>query len=170
MRTAIIYAVGLGCVGVAVMAAAFESGQSPRGAESRFPVPAWPRLPAAGGRPQGGDPRAVHASQPGLPRHPAHVLGLRAGAVRPGRPGSPDGLSGRPGVQGREWRHAGAERDGQPDLPARDPGHDRGVHQSRPPARSARADARGTGATGTPTGRPSTTRSTTSTPASSRKS
>ena len=85
------------------------------------------------------------------------------GAVRPGRPGRPHGLSGRPGVQGRERGHAGAERDGQPDLSARDPGHDRCVHQSRPAARSARADARGTGATGTPTGRPSTTRSTTGT-------
>jgi len=31
MRNAITYAVGLGCVGVAVMAAAQERGQSPRG-------------------------------------------------------------------------------------------------------------------------------------------
>ena len=39
------------------------------------------------------------------------------------------------------------------------------VHQSRPHARSARADAAGLGRPRRPTGRPSTTRSTTSTPA-----
>ena len=139
MRKAIICAVGLGCVWVAVMALAQAKGQSPPRAEPGFPVPAGARLPAAGGRPEGGDPRAVHAPQPGLPRHPAHVLGLRPGPVRPGRPGRPDGLPGRAGVQGREGGHAGPERDGQPDLSARDPGHDRRVHQPRPAAGPARA-------------------------------
>ena len=38
-----------------------------------------------------------------------------------------------------------AERARQPDLPPRDPGDDRGLHQSRPDARSARADAAGVG-------------------------
>src|SRR5262245_16047951 len=43
--------------------------------EPRCPVPTGARLPAAGGRPEGGDPRAVHAPQSGLPRHTAHILG-----------------------------------------------------------------------------------------------
>ena len=123
------------------MALAQARPNGPRaGPEPGFPVPAGARLAAAGGRPEGRDPRAVHAPQPGLPGHPAHVLGLRPGPVRPGGPGGPDGLPGRAGVQGREGGHAGPERDGQPDLPARDPGHDRRVHQPRPPARPARAD------------------------------
>ena len=109
--------------------------------EPGFPVPAGARLPAAGGRPEGGNPRALHAPQPGLPRHPAHVLGVRPGPVRPGRPGRPDGLPGWAGVQGREGGHAGPERDGQPDLSAGDPGHDRSVHQPRPAAGPARAHA-----------------------------
>ena len=93
--------------------------------------------------PQEGVPKGeirgpYHAAQQGLSRHPAHLLGVRAGAVRSGRAGQPDGLPGRAGVQGREWRSADAERDGQPDLPARDPGDDRSVHQSGPPARPAR--------------------------------
>ena len=62
-------------------------------------------------------------------------------------------------------RYARAVCDGQSDLPARDSGDDRGVHQSGPPARSAGADCRATGAIAIRTGPPSTTLSTTSTPA-----
>src|SRR5262249_58446657 len=54
--------------------------------EPRFPVPAGARLPAAGGRPAGGGPRAVHAPPPGLPRHPAHLPGRRPRALRPRPP------------------------------------------------------------------------------------
>ncbi len=50
--------------------------------------------------------------------------------------GQPDGLPGRAGVQGRERRPARAERDGQPDLPPRDSGDDRRLHQSGPHAPS----------------------------------
>ena len=59
------------------------------------------------------------------------------------------------------------ERPRQPDLPARDPGDARGVHQPGPHARAARADAAGLGRPRRPTARPNTTRSTTSTRASS---
>ena len=65
---------------------------------------------------------------------------------------------------------ARAERDGQPDLPARNSGDDRRLHQSRAARRTAGADAAGTGATGPPIGRRSTTRPTTSTRALSSKS
>src|SRR5665213_1082569 len=49
------------------------------------------------------------------------------------------GLSGWPGIQGRERRSARAERDGQPDLPARDSGYDRRIYQSWPHAGTAGA-------------------------------
>ncbi len=45
--------------------------------EPGFPVPPGARLPAAGGRPEGRDPRAVHPPQPGLRRRPAHLLDVR---------------------------------------------------------------------------------------------
>ena len=67
--------------------------------------------------------------------------------------GEPDDLQRRPGVQEHGRGRPRAERDGQPDLPARDSGDDRRVHQPGPHARSARADAAGTGATAT-TNRP----------------
>ena len=50
-------------------------------------------------------------------------------------------LSGRPGVQGRKRRSSRPERHGQPDLPPRDSGDDRRLHQSRPHARAARTHA-----------------------------
>ena len=56
------------------------------------------------------------------PGHAAHLLGLRAGAVRPGGAGEPDDLQRRPGVQEPGGRPARAERARQPDLSARDPG------------------------------------------------
>ena len=133
-------------------------------------VPAGAGLPAAGGGAEGGDQGAVHPPVRGLPGHPAHVLGVRPGPVRPEGPDRPDGVQRRAGVQEREGGPAGPARDGQPDLPARDPGHARGVHQPRPPSPTSPSRRPRTGATGIPTGRPSTTRSTTSTPASSPRS
>ena len=132
--------------------------------ESEFAIPAGTGLDAAGRRAEGRDPRAVHSAEQGLSGHAAHLLGLRAGAVRSGGSGEPDDLPGRAGVQGRERRSARAERDGQPDLPARDSGDDRRVHQSRPHAGAAGTDsADRVGATAPPTAAPSTTRPTTST-------
>src|SRR5665811_1906817 len=86
--------------------------------ESEFAIPARSRLDAAGGRSEGRDPRAIHAAQQCLSRDTAYVLGVRARAVRSGGAGEPDGFPGRAGVQGREWRSADPECDGQPDLPA----------------------------------------------------
>src|SRR5262249_30880542 len=94
-----------------------------------------------GGRPKGRNPRAVHAPLRGLPRHAAHVLGLCAGAIRPGRSRGFDGLPRRAGLQGREGRHGGAACDGQPDLPPRNPRDDRRIHQPWPEARPAGAHA-----------------------------
>src|SRR5450759_4693448 len=108
------------------------------GPESEFAIPSGSRLDAAGRRPEGRNPRAVHASQHCLSRDAAHLLGVRAGAVRSHGAGEPDGLPGRAGVQGREWRSADTECDGQSDLPARDSGDDRRVHQSGPPPGSSR--------------------------------
>ena len=100
--------------------------------ESEFAISSGPGLHAAGRRPQGRDQRTLHAQERGLSGYAAHLLGLRARAIRSSRARQPDGLPGRPGLQGRERRSARAERDGQPDLPPRDSGDDRRLHQSRP--------------------------------------
>ncbi len=78
--------------------------------------------------------------------------------------GEPDDLSGRPGVQGR-WTaiSPGPERARQPDLPARDSGHDRACSSIRVARPSNRSRRRANGAIARRTGRPNTTRSTTST-------
>ena len=55
-------------------------------------------------RAQRRNPRPVYAAQPGLSGHAAHLLGLRARAVRPLDSGEPHDLSGRPGVQGHGRR------------------------------------------------------------------
>ena len=52
------------------------------GAGDQRLLPARARFAAAGRRAEGRDPRAVHAAEPGLSGHAAHLLGLRAGAVR----------------------------------------------------------------------------------------
>src|ERR1035437_7375940 len=85
--------------------------------ESELAIPARSRLHAAGRRAERRNPRAVHAAQQCLSRDAAHLLGVRAGAVRSGSSGEPDGIPGRAGVQGREWRSADPECDGQPELP-----------------------------------------------------
>ena len=69
-----------------------------------------------------------------LSRHSAHLLGLCAAQYDPKVPAALMVYPGRAGVQRRERRSARAERDGQPDLPPRDSGHDRRLHQSRPHA------------------------------------
>ena len=84
-----------------------------------------------GRRPQRRDSRTVQNRQQGLSRHVPHLLGVRSRAVRSGGSGEPDDLQRRPGVQESRGRRAGAERDGQSDLPARNSGHDRRLHQSR---------------------------------------
>ena len=54
--------------------------------EPRFAIPAGARFLATGGRPEGGNPRTIHAPQPGLPGHSAHVLGLRPAQYDPAAP------------------------------------------------------------------------------------
>src|ERR1035441_8273344 len=50
--------------------------------ESEFAIPARSRLPLAGGRAERRDPRAVHAAQQCLSGEAAHLLGIRARAIR----------------------------------------------------------------------------------------
>ena len=101
------------------------------------------------------------------PGHAAHLLGLRAGAVRQGGPGQPDDLQRRPGVQEHGGRRPRPERPRQPDRSPRAAGDAR-RSSSTPAARpNSPSRRRRSGATGRRTGRPSTTRSTTNTRASS---
>ena len=109
--------------------------------KSGHALPTGSRLAAARRRAQRGGPRPVHAAERGLPWHAAHLLGLRAGAARRRGARQPDGVQRRPGVQEHGRRSARAQRARQPDLPARDSGDDCRLHQSRPPAGSARTDA-----------------------------
>ena len=119
-------------------------------------------LPRAG-VPKGEVRGPVRDPEPGLSRDAAHLLGLRAGAVRPRRAGQPDDLQRRPGVHEHAGRRPGAQRARQPDRAPRDPGDARGLHQPRPAARINPSRRRRNGATARPTARPNTTRSTTST-------
>ena len=121
------------------------------------------RFAAARGRAEGRAARAVRAPEPGLSRHAAHLVGLRAGAVRRRRAGQPDDLQRRPGAQGHGGRDPRAQRARQPDLPARDPGDARRSSSIRAGRRNSRSRRRRSGATGRRTARPNTTRSTTST-------
>ncbi len=120
------------------------------------------------GVPKGDVARPVRTPrQQGVPRHAAHLLGLRARAVRPGGGSRPDDLPGRAGLHRHERLGPGAQRARQPDLPARAAGDDRRLHQPRSHARAARAEPEGVGRPDDqPTAR-STTRSTTATHASS---
>src|SRR5215510_1004039 len=113
--------------------------------ESEFPISVGTRLDATGRRPERRDSRAVRAAQQRLSRHSAHLLGLRAGAVRSIGSGCADGVSGRPGFQRRERRYKGASRDGQSDLPARHSGDDRRFHKSGANAGAARTQLAGMG-------------------------
>ena len=151
----------------AVSAAAFTQQPAPPAPNPDLHYQLGTGLAAARRRPEGRGPRTVHAAERGVSGHAAHLLGLRARAVRPAVAGEPDDLQRRPGVQEHGRRPARAERAGQPDLPARDPGDDRGVHQSRAAGPISPSRRRRTGAIATPTGRPNTTRSTTSTRGSS---
>ena len=118
-------------------------------------------------RAEGRGARAVRAAQPGVSGHAAHLLGVRAGAVRRGGAGEPDDLPGWTGVQGHGRCRPRAERARQPDLSPRNPGDDCRLHQSGPHARAAGTDAGELGRPRRRTARPNTTRWTTSTRASS---
>ena len=127
--------------------------------------------------PQDGVPKGeiqgpFHIQSNVYPRHPAYLLGLCTRAIRSCNPRRADGLSGRSGFQRSQRRSARPERHGQPDLPPRNSGDDRRLHQSRPHAGTARAAIRERrlGRPAPPIAPPSTTRPTTSTRASSPKS
>ena len=80
------------------------------------------------------------AAQQGLSRHDATSgFTSRPSMTRPSRP--PDDLSGWPRIVPAEGRLPDSLCVRQPDLPARDAGHDRRLHQPRPQARSERSRA-----------------------------
>ena len=115
------------------------------GPESRRALSARPGFLRTRRRRERRSPRAVHAAEPGLSGDAAHLLGLRAGAVRQIGPGEPDDLQRRPGVQEHGGRPARPERARQPDRSPRAAGDAGGVHQPGPHAGTAGADAAGMG-------------------------
>ena len=125
-------------------AACFPAGRSP-GAESRQSLSTRTRLPAAGRRAERrirGPFTLPSEAYPGT----QHTYWVYVPAqYDPAMPASLMIFNDGQAFMDMDGDAARAERDGQPDLPPRDPGDDRRVHQSRPAARSARADAAGLG-------------------------
>ena len=100
MKTAIKCAVCLGLVGSAMMAFANGAGQPPAPPNPDSQYRLGPDSLPQDGVPKGEIRGPFTSPEPGLPRHPAHLLGLRACPVRPGGAGRPHGLPGRAGLQG----------------------------------------------------------------------
>ena len=143
MRKAITQTVVFGCVGMAIMAYVQARGQSP---PAPRPNPDSQYRLGPDSLPQEGVPKGEIRGPYTLPSqvYPGtqHTYWVYVPAqYDPAVPAALMVFQDGQAFKDERGRHAGAERDGQPDLPARDPGHDRGVHQPRPPARPARADA-----------------------------
>ena len=99
MRKTIAFAIALGFAGMTLTRA---TAQQP---PATTPNPDSQYRLGPDSLPQEGVPKGEIRGPFTLPSevysgHPAHLLGLRPGAVRPGRAGGPDGLPGRPGIQG----------------------------------------------------------------------